>query len=820
MKRALFSTLAFSIAALAGTWPGPVPARVKDGANPDLFVMTLGQVATPLAQGVFDPGKDEVRLADGTVLPHYYRDTLKQTWFKPLDKSIFPLPPSGWCTWYYYYQDLNEREVRLNTDWLARNLKDFGATVVQVDDAWQKELENGSHGSRDWTGVDAHFPSGMASLASYIKDRGFVPGLWIAPHGQSREAVVKANPGVFLLRPDGTTASDTWEGKWLLDPSAPAGRTYLRELFDRLVGWGFDYFKIDGQPVVVDAYRKTQAFMQHPGDAETLYRGTLDPIRQALGPRRYLLGCWGIPVEGMGLMNGTRTGGDIVAGWSGFFTALEPTMQYYYQHNIAWYTDPDVLLLRAPLTLDQARAWATLVGLTGQALFAGDRLTDLAPARVELLKRVFPATDIRPLDLFPSPRNKRVWDLKIAHLGRAYDVVGAFNFREDRSSQILLDWKDLGLKASGPVHVFDYWNHEYLGAWEAGMAVDLAPTSCRVLTLLPDDGRIHLVSTSRHITQGWVDLLELTEGASTLKGRSHVIKGDPYELAFAYPRGRNFRIVSAQARSGATSLPVVITDHQGWGTARLEAKATGEVAWKVTFEAAPTYTYPVRPPDGLQADPEGLDGASLRWRDAYYLNSGYQVYLDGKLLGRTGSPRFPLKGLDPWTEHRAEVRCAWEDGATGTKGATLAFRLGDLLPERLPLADLEPAGYQGRTASSGAFTVDRRRRQGIQAHAESEVAYDLRGLYGSFTFQPAFDDSDRGRTKVTFTVLGDGKKLWTSGPVDRKGLPGAVRVPVTGVQRLVLRSAAPGAAPEDDAWADAPHAAWLEPELSGRVAAP
>src|SRR5689334_17960580 len=49
-------------------WPHPVPARVRDSGNQDLWVMTLGDVKTPLAQGTFDPVKDELTLKDGTVM--------------------------------------------------------------------------------------------------------------------------------------------------------------------------------------------------------------------------------------------------------------------------------------------------------------------------------------------------------------------------------------------------------------------------------------------------------------------------------------------------------------------------------------------------------------------------------------------------------------------------------------------------------------------------------------------------------------------------------------------------------------------------------
>lgn len=183
-------------------WPHPIPARIADGSNKDLFIMTLGDVQTALAEGIYDPLNDELRLKDGTVKSHYYRDILGLKFFKPIDKSIFPLPPSGLCTWYYYYQDINETEVKRNARWIAENLKDYGAKYVQIDDGWQGETKAGRHGSRDWTTIDKAFPGGMASLAADIKSLGLIPGIWLAPHGQSNEDAVKGLPGVFLFKPD------------------------------------------------------------------------------------------------------------------------------------------------------------------------------------------------------------------------------------------------------------------------------------------------------------------------------------------------------------------------------------------------------------------------------------------------------------------------------------------------------------------------------------------------------------------------------------------------------------------------------------------
>lgn len=764
--------------------------------------MTLGDVDTPLKDGIYDPRSDSATLRDGTVTKNYYRDTLGIKFFHPVDKSRFALPPSGWCTWYYYYQQISEKEVKQNAAWIAENLKDYGAQYVQIDDGWQG---TGQGRNRDWTIVNDRFPTGMDGLASYIKSLGLTPGIWLAPHGQSNETVVKNNPGIFLLKPDGTSASETWEGKYLVDPSNPESQTYLKNLFTKLAGWGYEYFKIDGQPVVVGEYKIKKTTMKNPSDdANGLYRQTLDSIRSAIGPDRYLLGCWGIPVEGMGIMNGSRTGGDIVLGWeNGFMTAVRATMQHYYMHNVAWYADPDVLLLRSPLTIDQARAWATLQGLTGQAVLASDRMMDLSDERVELLRRVYPAVDIRPLDLFPSDRNKRIWDLKISHLDRNYDVVGLFNFAEGKSDRINLSWKDLGLPLDTPIHVFDFWNKEYLGAWENGMSVDLPPTSTRVLTLLPGTEKIQLISTSRHITQGWVDLVALNQSNSTnsFTGKSNVVKDDPYELQFVFPRGKNFRVKSATARGPAGTLPVKVSNHQGWATVRMVSPRTTQVSWSVVFEPAEMYGYPVREPSNLWADLAGIDGVNLKWSAQYYLNVGYQVYLNGALLGYTPNNSFALRGLDPEANYAAEVRTVWEDGKLSEKAAELKFTIKPMLPREVSLALLEPI----RSAAPRSVEINRavsgrplsiggtRYEAGIGTRGNSEIEYDLRGLFDTFSALVGVDDGNNNeKASVEFLVLGDGKELWRSGVLKKSDSAKALSIEITGVRRLVLRAAPSG----------------------------
>ena len=376
-----------------------------------------------------------------------------------------------------------------------------------------------------------------------------------------------------------------------------------------------------------------------------------------------------------------------------------------------------------------------------------------------------------------------------------------FNFGEARPEHIYLNWKELGIADSGPVHVFDFWNKEYLGAWEAGMAVDLAPTSCRVLTLVPASEKIQLVSTNRHITQGWVDLVSLGpgQGENSFAGKSKVIKNDPYELYFAFPRGKNFAVKTATARTAAGILPVRISNHQGWASVRIASPRTTTVDWDVVFATTDAYKYPTQAPTGLRVEPVGLDGGNLSWGAQYYLNAGYQVYLDGNLLGYSGNTMFALRGLDPTRTYTAEVKAVWDDATVGPRHqkAELKFSLQSMLPAEILLSTLEPvrgAGGgrgAGRGGPSGSVTIGGKRYEGgISARGGSELEYDLKGIFSTFSALAGIDDGYAG--SINLTVVGDGKELWSSGALKKSDAPKTVNIGIDGVKRLVLRATVVG----------------------------
>jgi hypothetical protein len=667
-------------------WPRPIPMRTQPAEDDDLLVTLLGEVETPLAEGLYDPVADRVTLDDGTVMEDYFRETLDIPYYEPLDKSIFPLPPSGWCSWYYYYREVTPEEVLANARWISDNLLDYGARYVQIDDGWQ--ARGGDERSwRDWTGLDPDFQAmGMDSLAGAIRSLGLEAGIWLAPHGQSNREAAQASEA-FIWTPDGSSVP-SWVGAYLVDPTAPAMEGYLTDLFEKLLRWGYTYFKIDGQTVVLREYARSQDYMAGPvpdGEpdavAAELFRRTLAPIRETIGPESYLLSSWGTAVPGVGIFDGARTGGDIILGKRGFVTGIRGTQRWAFLHNIAWYSDPDVLLIRPPMTDGLARSWATQIALTGQSLMANDRLPDLPPSRVAMLKKVFPATDIRALDLYqPENTSKSVLDLKVSHLNRSYDVVGLFNYGDEPQLSRHLHWDAIGLDPDQAYHVFDFWSGVYLGAWKGGVFVDVPANDVVVLTLVPASRRPELVSTSRHITQGWVDLKELSSEDSpdgpVLSGRSRVIGGDPYTLTVGFPSGgEGMELVDATAQGSDGAVDVEFESHLAYGTITLNTDRTQEVTWELRFRDADTWVYPPRRPEGLQAAVNDAGNVDLTWRPEYYSIGGYQVEVDGAPVGVAFEPRATLSDLEPGRTYTLAVREVWYDGTIGEETSEITYRV-------------------------------------------------------------------------------------------------------------------------------------------------
>jgi len=414
--------------------------RFRDQA---LRVLARDTHFIPTAKGFQVAATDPLGLAPHCrfkVVQHVYGRQLP--FFAPLDKKEWPEVPVGWISWYDYFSHITEKEIVENAQAVASYYKPFGLKYCLVDAGWQADGdgEKGSPIGGDWNAWNKKFPHGMKWLADQIHAQGLYAGLWLSAFGNADEQFYEIHPDWFLHDADGSGKLGTWFGTYVADFSNPALKKYLYDTYrDHALNWGYDYFKLDGENDTRDIWAKNRARAYDPTlDANTAFRQALSLIRQAMDAKPGVLfsACGPVyPTEAMGIAQAGRLAGDVVGdgeppSFRGVREALAGIRRGYYTHNIAWYGDPDALVVRPPLTLQEARTWTSILGLTGQVLMLGDDETKLPPERRDMVRKIMPVADITPMDLYPFGTDRPVWVLHMQRSFGSWAVVGLFNWGE------------------------------------------------------------------------------------------------------------------------------------------------------------------------------------------------------------------------------------------------------------------------------------------------------------------------------------------------------------------------------------------------------
>jgi alpha-galactosidase len=188
---------------------------------------------------------------------------------KPGDGTNFyswaSTPPMGWNSWDCYGPTVTEREVKANTDYMARYLKKSGWEYIVVDIRWYVENDK-AHGYNEKDAIyvmdsvgrlqpsPLKFPSsangrGFKALADYVHQKGLKFGIHIM-RGIPVEAVKKNTPVLGSNVKAQDIYSTELQCPWLHDmytvvAGKPGAQEYYNSLFSLYASWGIDFIKID-----------------------------------------------------------------------------------------------------------------------------------------------------------------------------------------------------------------------------------------------------------------------------------------------------------------------------------------------------------------------------------------------------------------------------------------------------------------------------------------------------------------------------------------------------------------------------------------------
>jgi hypothetical protein len=543
---------------------------------------------------------------------------------------------AGYCTWYSdkHGGASDEKGIGELAAYVAKELKPFGFSFLQIDDEWQDGgTYNGPRRGFDRVRPAGPYPHGMQPVAEQLSRLGLTTGLWFMPFARNhQDPEYRDRQHWFARRADGRPYETNWGGT-SLDLTQPQVKAHLAALVKRIHSWGINYFKMDGlwtgmaaeQVYVNDGYVDDHFGNNRPlHDPQKTnveaFRDGLKLAHEAAGPDVFLSGCnvsqnarsLGASI---GLVDSMRVGPDNGQKWADFRKEIKTNecgslisgpirgSRLYFLNGRVWWNDPDPCYVRKWIPMNQARLLSSWVALSGAFYLNSDWIPDLPSVRLDIIKRSIPAhgATARPIDYFDSILPS-MWLVTDKRQAVRRDVLGLFNW-ENEAKNLACTAAKAGLDPMKTYHAFDFWAKEALPSFHGDFKYEVPGRSCRVIAVRATEDHPVLVSTSRHVTQGIADVSDERWNAATneLSGTSKVIGNDTYELRIAgLNDGGPWKVasiaVSPEDRAagvicvtiavlgsfGSDGVPPV--NEAGWTRFSVMSKQSRDVRWTVKFK--------------------------------------------------------------------------------------------------------------------------------------------------------------------------------------------------------------------------------------------
>lgn len=344
------------------------------------------------------------------VAPHYYDEeplahflhaTAAFNEAAPLQNGPISV---GWCSWYHYYENISEGNLRENFSRLASMKKTIATNLAVVDDGFMTAWG-------DWDNLKPGKFTDMRLISRDIEKYGMRPGLWLAPFAADKHSMLVQKHPEWIIRNDqGLPANSSNCGKFFygLDATNPQVRKYVFDVIRRAVKeWGFHILKIDFlYAACLEGNGKYDLSMTR---AQAMHLA-LQTIREAAGPDVFLIGC-GCPIGvAIGYVDGMRVSADTGPTWYPTFPlpwwdhSTLPSLRAMIRNSLTrsilghrwWHNDPDCLQMgkTTSLTNEEVISAASIVAMTCGMMLLSDDLSKLGDDRMRILTKIYPMTGV------------------------------------------------------------------------------------------------------------------------------------------------------------------------------------------------------------------------------------------------------------------------------------------------------------------------------------------------------------------------------------------------------------------------------------------
>ncbi|MCP4311434.1 MAG: hypothetical protein GY790_09255 [Bacteroidetes bacterium] len=263
----------------------------------------------------------------------------------------------------------------------------------------------------------------------------------------------------------------------------------------------------------------------------------------------------------------------------------------WYKNRVLVNQDTDSKnIVRLQDNRDHVRAVLTMCYVTTGRLLLANSFSEFSKETLWDVTRTFPyhttPKSARPVDAFVADF-PAVYDFEV---DRQWHQVTFYNPIKDSSKLVGIDISGLqiegalGLNADKQYYLYDFWNNLFLGKadGDSRLEQELRPGEARMISVRECLDRPQILSTDRHIMQGYLDVLsvEWDEKRHVLTGVSKVVGEDPYVVSLAlngYSPGK----IKCKEKGTKAQLS---TPKEGIIELRLEKPENGTVEWSVSFK--------------------------------------------------------------------------------------------------------------------------------------------------------------------------------------------------------------------------------------------
>ncbi len=236
------------------------------------------------------------------------------------------------------------------------------------------------------------------------------------------------------------------------------------------------------------------------------------------------------------------------------------------------------------------RSMLTMVYLTSGRIDLVTSFSLFTPEIVHDFSRIYPAYrepfTARPLDAFTGVADPQVYDLELTPDWRQ---IVLFNTGEETAT-VSVDLSGdrangaIGLDPEAFFYAYDFWADRFIGRLDGTMRLEeeLEPLHCAMISLRKVQDHPQVLSTNRHILQGWVDLenVKWNDATGQLSGTAQVVGGEAFRIVVAN-NGRTPTSVNAE---GATARLEPHVAGEELSVIVLVRDSNGDVEWRLSHE--------------------------------------------------------------------------------------------------------------------------------------------------------------------------------------------------------------------------------------------